>query len=70
MSSQTPLAEDRQEFEQVLGALLRTADRADVDVCLTDSVAADGNSYWEIDIRRVQYRESEDVQYRESDEAH
>lgn len=53
MSSPTPLAEDRQEFERTLGALVRAAERADVDVRTADEIAAAGEGHWEVEITRV-----------------
>jgi len=53
MSSQTPIAENQQEFKRVLSALIRTAERADVDVCQTQDIVADGGGHWQVEITRV-----------------
>jgi|GEM_PF-2862813 len=60
MSSPTLAAEDQQEFERVLGALVRSADRADVDVSQTRNIVADDGGYWEVDFSRVDRTDTAD----------
>lgn len=53
MQSQDPSAENRQEFEAALGALVRAAERAEVEVNEAHDVAAHGWGRWEVEISRV-----------------
>ncbi|WP_123535458.1 hypothetical protein [Halosimplex salinum] len=59
MQSRNPTTENRQEFEAALGALVRSAERAGVDLDDSQAVAADGLGRWEIDISRVRDDELE-----------
>ncbi|WP_436925494.1 hypothetical protein [Halosimplex amylolyticum] len=53
MQSRNAMAENRQEFEAALGALVRSAERAGVDLDDPHAVVADGLGCWEIEISRV-----------------
>lgn len=54
MQSQELRTADQQEFEARLGALVRAAERAGVDLQRVNDVAANGSGHWEISINRVE----------------
>jgi len=53
MQPRNQSAEDQQEFEAALGALVRAAERADVEVADAHDISATGGGRWEVQISRV-----------------